>query len=205
MAKVLEAVELCFQTPDRRPLIKGLSFTLQKGETLAITGPNGCGKSTLLGILMGELAHLTAGSVQWHVPRSQVAYLPQLHNREFHIGLTLADVLSFAAPFRPAAIRELSFGLLEPDHLSLAWNTASGGERQKALLTHLFLREPEILILDEPMNHLDVEGRSQLLHALSDFTRVRQSSLIMVAHESSLGKKDAEAMHILDMKGYAAA
>lgn len=204
MAKVLEARDLSFQTPDGRPLIQGLGFSLEKGATLAITGPNGCGKSTLLTILLGESRALTRGSVAWHLPRKQVAYLPQLHSREFHIGLTLADVLSFVARYDAEKIAELSFGLLQPAQLGIAWNTASGGERQKALLTSLFLRSPELLILDEPMNHLDVQSREQLLHALADFTRVRQSSLIIVAHESSLDIKDRRAMQLLDMKGYAA-
>ncbi len=203
--KVLEAFDLGFQTPDGRPLIKGLSFSLNRGETLAITGPNGCGKSTLLQILMGQSKNLKSGKIKWHRPPSAIAYLPQLHSREFHIGLILHDVLSFTGEFDKHAIETSSFGLLRPSELGLAWNTASGGERQKTLLTSIFLHAPEILILDEPMNHLDSQSRQQLLHALQDFVRVRESSVIMVGHESSLEKEVPHSVHLIDMKGYSAA
>jgi len=201
MTHVLEVRDLAFRTPDNRPLIHRLSFHLNQGELLTITGPNGIGKSTLLRLLLGQ-TKAVAGSIQWHVAPENIGFLSQLHNREFHINLTLADILSFARPLEPRLIEQDSHGLLSQQQLNLAWNTASGGERQKALLTRVFLQDPTILILDEPMNHLDASSRQQLRSALRHFIDDGQHAVIMVGHESSLDPTEWSPHQTIDLKGY---
>lgn len=201
MPQLLKVKDLAFRTPDQRPLIHHLSFALGHGELMTITGPNGIGKSTLLRLLLGE-GRQTEGTIEWQVPRTRIGFLSQLHNREFHISLTLADILGFSCQVDPVRIHEQSHGLLQADHLSRAWNTASGGERQKTLLTRIFLKDPTVLILDEPMNHLDVAGRQQLQSALMRFIQDGQHAVIMVGHESSLDPTEWNPHHKIDLKGY---
>ncbi len=203
MTKVLQVQDLSYQTPDRRPLVRNLGFELRLGELLMLTGPNGIGKSTLLRLLLGSDVK-SSGSIHWHLPLSRVSFLSQLHNQEFHIGLTLADILNFSGKFRPKDIEVLSHGLLHPSQLNLAWNTSSGGERQKTLLTRIFLQDPQVLILDEPMNHLDVASRRQLRDALQGFIADGQHAVIMVGHESMLDSQDWSQHIIVDLKGYVA-
>jgi ATPase subunit of ABC transporter with duplicated ATPase domains len=178
-----------------------LSFQLNLGEMLTITGPNGIGKSTLLRLLLGE-TRAAAGSIQWQLPPERLGFLSQLHNQEFHINLTLADILGFAGPLQADLIGIRSHGLLSPQQLNLAWNTASGGERQKTLLTRVFLRDPAILILDEPMNHLDAGSREQLRSALRRFIDDGQHAVIMVGHESSLDLTEWSPHQTIDLEGY---
>lgn len=204
MSQILEVKDLAFQTPDARPLIRGLSFGIRRGEFLAITGPNGIGKSTLLQILLGRTRDVSKGTVRWQPELQRTAYLPQLHNREFHIGLTLTDILSFSARLDPSRIEAVSHGLLQPKQLGLAWNTASGGERQKTLLTRLFMTDPEVLILDEPMNHLDGRSRQQLRSALREFIKDGQHTVIMVGHETNLDPDERDSMQQIDLKRYVA-
>lgn len=201
MTRVLEVTDLAYRTPDNRPLIHRLGFTFNLGELVTITGPNGIGKSTLLTLLLGESLHVS-GSIRWHLPRNRVGFLAQLHNREFHISLTLADILSFAGPIHRDEIAVKSHGLLQPHQLDLAWNTASGGERQKVLLTRIFLQDPKVLILDEPMNHLDVDSRQQLRAALKHFIADGEHAVLMVGHESSLDPLEWNPHQTIDLKGY---
>jgi len=203
MTKVLEVRNLGYQTPDNRPLIQGLGFELRLGELLTIKGSNGIGKSTLLKLLLNGREKFQ-GSIQWSMALNRVGFLSQLHNQEFHISLILADILNFGGKLRAADIEQQSFGLLNTSQLRIAWNTASGGERQKTLLTRIFLQEPQVLILDEPMNHLDKASRKQLRLALQQFVADGQHAVVMVGHESNLDPAEWNPHTIIDLKGYVA-
>jgi ATPase subunit of ABC transporter with duplicated ATPase domains len=201
MAALATIADLAYSTPDGRPLVRALSFNVSPGQIVAVTGPNGIGKSTLLRVLLGERPP-SSGSVQLAVDRRDVAYLSQLHNREFHIPLTLADVLSFATHGRLDSESAVAVGLLTREQLSIAWNSASGGERQKTLLTQVFLGRPRLLILDEPMNHLDASGRRQLQEALARFTTGGEHAAIMVCHERSLGHDGWTDTAVIDLRRF---
>ena len=190
---------LSYGTPDGRPLAKGISLELRAGQILAVTGPNGTGKSTLLQVLLSTQSAL-AGSVS--VAAKSVGYLAQLQNREFHIPMTLADVMSIHSkgPFSRAPALEL--GLLDKGDLDLSWNTASGGERQKTLLTQVLLSRPELLILDEPTNHLDAKSRLQLLRLLDDFVASGQHSIIIVCHEKLVTEHSLHEVSVLDLSKF---
>jgi ATPase subunit of ABC transporter with duplicated ATPase domains len=180
---LLKVESLSYSTHGGRPLVRGLSFTLNRGEFLAVVGPNGIGKSTLLQIVLGEAAP-DAGRVQLNT--RSFSFLSQLHNREFHIPLRLLDVIQLQLSM-PAKIEEVTgLGLLTTNELDLAWNTASGGERQKTLLTGLLLKKPDLLLLDEPMNHLDSWTRKTLMDYLSLITKSKQCAVLMVCHEKAL-------------------
>lgn len=200
MTELLRVDDLSFATPDRRPLVSALSFVVRAGEILTICGPNGVGKSTLLHILSAH-APQQKGSVLWQVAASERVLLPQLHNRDFHIPMTLGDVLSFSGR-RPEADAIERIGLLHRSDVQRAWNTASGGERQKTLLTRALLEEPRVLLLDEPLNHLDLASRLRLYEVLQSFVASSARAVIMVSHE--LHPEDDHATRHLNLKGYIA-
>jgi ATPase subunit of ABC transporter with duplicated ATPase domains len=202
MTALATITALAYTTPDGRPLVRELSFAVPPGRIVAVTGPNGIGKSTLLRVLLGERAP-SSGAVHFAVDRRDVAYLSQLHNREFHIPLTLSDVLSFATRGRLDADAAVGVGLLDRSQLTIHWNTASGGERQKTLLTQVFLGRPRLLILDEPMNHLDAAGRGRLREALARFTADGHRAVIMVCHERSLAQDGWTDTAVIDLRRYA--
>lgn len=168
---------------DKIALIRNLSFKLQAGERLLVKGPNGVGKSTLLRVILGQIKPLS-GTVKLNIPKHKIAYLPQLQNTEFHIPVTLGDVLAFSSK-RTVPVQEIaSMGLLQASDLSKAWNTASGGERQKALLTRIFLQDVDLMVLDEPMNHLDFEAKERVKQLIRAFVSKKDGrAMLIVCHD----------------------
>ena len=147
-----------------------VNATLHAGDLLLIEGPNGSGKTTLVRALL-ERSGLTG-----------FVYLPQMGNVRFFLPLSVADVIRLVVPATDEQILEI--GLLGSSSLSRPWNTASGGERQKALLTRLFLRQERILVLDEPFNHLDRKSRVQAVRLIAR-ARVDGRAVILITHEQS--------------------
>jgi len=180
---MLEISSLAYAAPGGRTLVRGLSASLGPSEALVVSGPNGSGKSTLLRVLLGR-SPAVEGRIAFSIPKDQVGYLPQLANGDFHLPMTLENVVEVSLRSRYDRKKLLDLGLLEERHLKLAWNTASGGERQKTLLSRTILSDAAMLVLDEPMNHLDDAGRDRVRELLVDFVRARAPrSLVLVLHE----------------------
>lgn len=169
------------------------SIRLKQGDSLWIRGPNGIGKTTFLERAIPKL----------EIDPERVAYVPQLLAPRLHLPLVLREVLELYANRRidAAAIRD--FGLLEPRHLKLSWNTASGGERMRTLVMAALLRAPEVLVLDEPLNHLDAASRDGLRRAIRTHLLARETrSLLLVSHEDlDLSFSAGRALHQLTLKG----
>lgn len=188
---LVQAKDLTLFSPGFHDRIAGpLNFSVHAGECFVIRGPNGSGKSTLLRALLGQHQSYH-GRLSIDLPSARVGALPQLSNMRFHIPLTLADILAISLPDQPrkeTLQRASSYGLLKADGFSLSWNSASGGERQRTLLTRLLLPDPQLLILDEPGNHLDRHSRLLLASALKTYLEKEPSrrAILLVTHEDEI-------------------
>ncbi|MNK92838.1 Zinc import ATP-binding protein ZnuC [compost metagenome] len=175
MKKLLNAQKLQALSREGQALSPAVDFELSEGEVLYLTGENGAGKSTLLKTLLG-LHKIYSGKFEMTCQREQIQYLPQLGNLNFHIPCTLQDMLPETAP---------DLALLKNLDLSKKWNTASGGERQKVLLAAALLKNPILLVLDEPFNHVDKESSLELESSLQEYLISHpQSSLMIVSHRA---------------------
>jgi zinc transport system ATP-binding protein len=179
-------------TPDGRRLFEDINFELSPGQILMIEGANGSGKTTLVKVILG-LHPYYQGIVKNDF--SETTYLPQIGNVQFFLPLTVLDVIQLQAPHANEE-SVLNLGLLtDKNSLSRPWNTASGGERQKSLLTRAFLRFGHILVLDEPFNHLDKVARHQLVDLILK-KKYEECAVLLISHEQITEFKDFKKISI---------
>ena len=161
------------------PLQENVSFSLSSGEILIVSGPNGSGKSTFLKTVLGELKPL-AGRIEFSSSSLQIEHLPQLVSYDLPISVTLGEVLeSFE-------ISDERLRLLDPEFFAKKWNEASGGEKQKTLILSRLAKNCDLLILDEPFNHLDKQSTLDLKNFLVSLLDSQHlGSLVIVSHIST--------------------
>ncbi|WP_394850383.1 ATP-binding cassette domain-containing protein [Pendulispora brunnea] len=179
--------------PEKK-IFKGLSLNLNRGDKMAVIGPNGIGKSTLLKLIVGAYGGLDAdtkkdilkpdtGEIRWGHETS-VGYFAQDHHEalgETAKGLTAYEWLySFDKTATQEQIRSILGRLLFSGEAALKKIEAlSGGESARLLLAKLLLQKHNVLVLDEPTNHLDIESIEGLLDGLKPFP----GTVVVVSHD----------------------
>ena len=166
-----------------KPVLEDVSLNIQRGERVAIIGPNGIGKSTLLKIAMGEVSP-DAGSVEWGY-ETYPGYVAQDHKAQ--IGehgsprQTLEAWLSEYCPSEGIGFvkGQLAAVLFSGDETKKKLGALSGGEAARLMFARQAVEKPNVLLLDEPTNHLDLESIEALVKAL----RAYEGTLIFVAHD----------------------
>jgi zinc transport system ATP-binding protein len=165
----------------RHELLSGVDLTVGRGEIVSLIGPNGAGKTTLIRALLGILKP-SGGSVR-QAPGLVVGYVPQRFQLDPVLPLTverfLAIGLSRGSSQLDAALAEVSAG-----HLRRApMHELSGGEFQRALLARALLRQPDLLILDEPGQGLDFPGQIELYGLIEQIRDRRGCGVLLVSHD----------------------
>lgn len=161
-----------------KKVLENVSFDVERGDRLAIIGPNGIGKSTLLEILTKNTQQ-DSGSAPWGFA-TRVAYFPQDHAREVQGNISLLDwIAQFDSNFTQEQLREiLGRVLFSGDTVKLPVSTLSGGETARLILAKMMMLKPNILIFDEPTNHLDMEAIEELTRVLKEFNE----TILFVSH-----------------------
>ena len=166
-----------------KTILDGVDLMLEPGDRIGLMGPNGAGKSTLLDILTGKTTP-DEGSITWG-DTVQVAYYDQ-RSADLHEQMRLIEFIEKEAPL----IRTKDGERIEAAHM-LEWflfpramqygriATLSGGERRRLYLLRTLIHQPNVLILDEPTNDLDI----QTLGVLEEFLDYFQGCLIVVSHD----------------------
>ncbi|MGE4443059.1 MAG: ATP-binding cassette domain-containing protein [Desulfomicrobium sp.] len=179
---VLSAVELSFSFPDAA-LFSDLSFNIYRGQKIGLVGPNGRGKSTLIKLITGQLkpsrGRISTGS------SIVTGYFSQHQTDIVRPAFTvMSEVKRLAAPSCTDLQLKSALGLfmLGERYWEKKVEDLSGGEKNRLVLSTLFLRRANFLILDEPTNHLDMESREALMDALSAY----QGTMLVVAHDRYL-------------------
>ncbi len=177
---VVELKDVGFQYDDR-PIVRGLTTSVMRGDRIGVMGPNGSGKTTLLRLLLGEAAP-TTGTIR-HGVKLEIAYFDQLHaeldeDRTVAENVVEGDVVIIGDRRRHVVGYMRDF-LFEKEQLNRSVRFLSGGERNRLLLARLFTRPSNVLVLDEPTNDLDAETVSLLEGLVADYA----GTVLLVSHD----------------------
>lgn len=195
---IVAAADLAFSFPDGVHLWPSLTFSIFRGQRIALVGHNGCGKSTLLKILAGRLERTGGSLVMGSLVR--MGYYSQ-HQTELlnASGTVLGEIRRLSDPrtTEEELMSVLGLFLLGQTYFDRQVSSLSGGERSRLVLASLFLARANFLVLDEPTNHLDLESREALVEALN----VYEGTLLMVAHDRYLLSEVADEAWAMSESG----
>jgi putative ABC transport system ATP-binding protein len=195
-------------------VLAGVSFSLEKGDTVAITGPSGSGKTTLLGLCAG-LDRASNGTVELNgIVLDQLSEDERASVRNRYIGFifqnfqlmpTLTALENVMVPMElrgEKGVRELAMELLDKVGLADRWHhypvQLSGGEQQRVSIARAFSSRPAILFADEPTGNLDAETSEKIEKLLFDLNKDAGTTLVIVTHDPELALR---TNRIIKLKG----
>lgn len=193
----LEEVGHAFEMDDASPsfLFRHVYQVLRHGERIALVGPNGSGKTTLLRIMVGQVAP-TEGTVQLGA-NVRIGYMPQEQETLDATVTPLALVRSLAPLDETDARHLLHQFLFQGDQVFTPIGSLSYGERARLILARLVVERANVLVLDEPINHLDIPSRERFEAALDAFP----GTILVAAHDRAFIQRFATALWSVEGKG----
>jgi zinc/manganese transport system ATP-binding protein len=182
-----------------RTVWSGADFAIRKGSFTAVLGPNGSGKSTLFKLLLGQLSP-SAGDLKvfGSAPRTgdpRIGYIPQgssfdpdfsIRGHDF-VGLGIDGfrwgVALGGGAQRRRMIKAAIDSVEASGYADRPLGRLSGGEQQRLLLAHSLVGQPELLLMDEPLSHLDVRNQGAIVQLIGRVVRERGLTVLMIAHD----------------------
>lgn len=192
-------------------VLQNVNLHVHCGQMVALIGPNGAGKSTLLKALLGQRDY--DGTIVFSVPgqrrvKARIGYVPQSPSFDPGDPLSVADLFACCLSKRPAflgqskTLRRQILSCLERVHgqdlIDKRVGTLSGGELQRVLLALALEPLPNILILDEPLSGVDIEGMTNLMDMLDEIRKTFDLSILMTTHDFSMLPKYADRVVLID-------
>ena len=178
--QVMDVNDLTFSYDGKEPyLMAGLNFTVNRHDKICIVGKNGKGKTTLLKLLSGRLTPVS-GSIKTHTA-ALPAYYEQANTADLNDDLTVEEEISRSSAFIDRSrVRGICGAMMfSGDDAEKKVKVLSGGERSRLLLGKLLVAPSNILFLDEPTHHLDIESCQAMMDAVKDF----EGAALVVAHD----------------------
>lgn len=178
--QILEVSQLCFGYAKERMLIEDLSFTLKKGEVIAVVGESGAGKSTLFELILHNLKP-TSG----HIKVNSLCEVFQDPYSSFHPSYTLINQIKDVAPLENLE-HYLKSVNLEKSLLEKLPHELSGGQLQRASILRAMLMKPDLLLLDEPTSALDNVIQLEVMSMLME--HLDSMGMLLITHDIELAQ-----------------
>jgi zinc/manganese transport system ATP-binding protein len=206
-AVTLKNVNVSF---DGKWVLRDFSFSVESGEFLGIIGPNGSGKTTLMRVLLSMLKP-NEGTVKIEKD-SRIGYVPQSRQIDPDTPLSSRNFVSLGLPhkFRPWLSRQDRTIVEEALELTNSMDYAdkpigklSGGQRQRLFLAQALVRNPQILLLDEPTSNLDPGAQESIASVVDQVRRERGITVLFVSHDVNLISRYADKILYMTKDSYA--
>ncbi|EDX02504.1 ATP-binding cassette sub-family F member 1 [Drosophila yakuba] len=190
---ILGIHNVTFAFPPQKPLFIKVDFGIDLTSRVAIVGPNGVGKSTFLKLLLGELEPQEGEQRKNH--RLHVGRFDQHSGEHLTAEESAAEYLQrlFNLPHEKARKALGSFGLVSHAH-TIKMKDLSGGQKARVALAELCLSAPDVLILDEPTNNLDIESIDALAEAINEY----EGGVIIVSHDERLIRETGCTLYVIE-------
>jgi len=189
-------------TLDGRQVLKNLSFSLERKQTLAVIGPNGSGKTVLLKSLLGLIPY--SGEITW-ASDARIGYVPQKIDADIHLPMTANNLIHAKADIQKIKGPEISNILsrlkISPTILNTPIGHLSGGQFQKALVAFAMVGRPNVILFDEPTASLDQLAEEHVYDLMHELQTKDGISIILVSHELSVVYRYADQVLCLNREG----
>ena len=165
-------------------ILLGASLSVSEGEVVTIVGPNGAGKTTLVRAILG-LVSPSEGKL-YRRPGLNIGYMPQKLHIDPTMPMTVNRFLALGVPARLSGQGRRKNALNEVgiEHISnFQMHNISGGETQRVMLARALLRDPDFLVLDEPVQGVDITGQADLYRLIRNIRENRGVGVLMVSHD----------------------
>ncbi len=177
----LVQVEDLNYTDGKRTLLQAINLTLMPGKIVSVIGPNGAGKTTLVKLVVG-LLNPTQGSIQ-RVEGLTIGYMPQKIHFSPIFPLTVLRFLQLNQTWDKSELAHMLAEVGVSHVLHSPLETISGGELQRVLLARALLRKPQLLVLDEPAQGVDLIGQGELYDLIAEIRDKHHCAILLVSHD----------------------
>jgi len=169
---------------NQRQILDNINLSIKPGEILTLIGPNGSGKTSLVRVLLG-LVKADEGEVQTS-SNLVIGYVPQKLHIDITLPMSVKRFLQMGMKNSPESIIRMAATLGVSALLEQPVQAVSGGEFQRVLLARALLRKPDLLVLDEPAQGVDINGQQQLYQLISSIRDEFSCGVLMVSHDLHL-------------------
>ncbi len=180
----LISLKSVFLTLNNISILNDINITIMPNTITTLIGPNGGGKSSILKVLL-KLIPATSGQI-YHKKNLSIGYVPQKLFIDPTLPINVIDFLKLKPKVSHQAIID-TLTIFEIEHLKYQMlSSLSGGQMQRVLLTRALLNKPDVLVLDEPMQGVDINGQARLYQLLNDIRNKNNCAIVMVSHDLNL-------------------
>lgn len=180
----------------KKIILSDVHLTVRPKEIVTLIGPNGAGKSTLVRVVLG-LIRPDKGYVRLR-PGIRVGYMPQGLAIEPYMPISVSRFLALTEGVEPHYLQTVMQELMIEHLQNAAIQSISGGELQRVLLARAMLRKPDLLVLDEPVQGVDVTGQEELYHLITQIRERHQCGILMVSHDLHLVMAETDSVICLN-------